>query len=117
MERKRKLAGMALAAALVVGGLTTGSAAASAATTCGGTGSVTTTNGTLSDGATYRIQCPSGAWNGTLFLYSHGYVVPGSANPAAATSGRASVRRPPALRWLYQQPCPVKPRPVRQNFK
>ena len=82
MERKRKLAGMALAAALVVGGLTTGSAAASAATTCGGTGSVTTTNGTLSDGATYRIQCPSGAWNGTLFLYSHGYVVPGSANPA-----------------------------------
>jgi pimeloyl-ACP methyl ester carboxylesterase len=82
MERKRKLAGMALAAALVVGGLTTGSVAASAATTCGGTGSVSTTNGTLGDGATYKIQCPSGAWNGTLFLYSHGYVVPGSANPA-----------------------------------
>ena len=75
MERKRKLAGM-LAAALVVGGLTTGSAAASPATTCGGTGSVSTTNGTLGDGAKWEIQCPSGAWNGTLFLYSHGYVPP-----------------------------------------
>ncbi|HXO24698.1 MAG TPA: DUF6351 family protein, partial [Streptosporangiaceae bacterium] len=82
MERKRKLAGMALAAALVVGGLTTGSAAASAATTCGGTGTTTPVTGTLADGAKYEIQCPSGAWNGTLFLYSHGYVVPGAANPA-----------------------------------
>jgi pimeloyl-ACP methyl ester carboxylesterase len=53
-----------------------------AATTCGGSGSVTTVNGKLADGATYKIQCPAGAWNGTLFLYSHGYVVPGSANPA-----------------------------------
>jgi pimeloyl-ACP methyl ester carboxylesterase len=44
---------------------------------------VTTVNGTLADGATYKIQCPAGAWNGTLFLYSHGYVVPGSSNPAA----------------------------------
>src|ERR1700761_3301652 len=49
---------------------------------CGSSGAVTTVNGTLSDGATYEIQCPAGAWNGTLFLYSHGYVVPGSANPA-----------------------------------
>ncbi len=82
MIRAKKLAGTALAAALVIGGLTAGSAAASAATTCGGTGSVQTTNGTLADGATYLIQCPAGAWNGTLFLYSHGYVVPGSPNPA-----------------------------------
>jgi pimeloyl-ACP methyl ester carboxylesterase len=49
---------------------------------CGGTGSVTTQNGSLADGATYEIQCPAGSWNGTLFLYSHGYVVPGAANPA-----------------------------------
>jgi pimeloyl-ACP methyl ester carboxylesterase len=49
---------------------------------CGSTGAVTTVNGTLADGATYEIQCPAGKWNGTLFLYSHGYVVPGSANPA-----------------------------------
>ena len=37
--------------------------------------------GTLADGATYKIEVPA-QWNGTLFLYSHGYVVPGSANPA-----------------------------------
>ena len=83
MVRTRKLAGAALVAALVVGGLTAGSAAASATgSTCDGTDAVTTVNGTLKDGATYEIQCPAGAWNGTLFLYSHGYVTPGSANPA-----------------------------------
>ncbi len=43
--------------------------------------SLTTKTGKLADGATYLIQVPSN-WNGTLFLYSHGYVVPGSANPA-----------------------------------
>src|SRR5690348_17596152 len=53
-----------------------------ASQTCGGTGSVTTLNGTVADGAAFKIQCPSGTWNGTLFLYSHGYVVPGTNNPA-----------------------------------
>jgi hypothetical protein len=43
--------------------------------------SLTTKTGSLADGATYLIQVPSN-WSGTLFLYSHGYVVPGSANPA-----------------------------------
>jgi pimeloyl-ACP methyl ester carboxylesterase len=38
--------------------------------------------GTLPDGATYLIEVPS-PWNGTLLLYSHGYVAPGSANPAS----------------------------------
>lgn len=42
---------------------------------------VTTTTGTLPDGATYLLEVPS-PWNGTLLLYSHGYVVPGSPNPA-----------------------------------
>jgi pimeloyl-ACP methyl ester carboxylesterase len=42
---------------------------------------VTTHMGTLKDGATYLIEVPAN-WNGTLFLYSHGYVVPGSPNPA-----------------------------------
>jgi len=42
---------------------------------------VTTYTGAFSDGATYIIQVPS-PWNGTLVLYSHGYVVAGSANPA-----------------------------------
>lgn len=40
-----------------------------------------TYRGALPDGATYLIEVPAN-WNGTLFLYSHGYVVPGSANPA-----------------------------------
>jgi pimeloyl-ACP methyl ester carboxylesterase len=40
-----------------------------------------TLNGTLPDGATYEIQVPAN-WNCTLFLYSHGYVAPGEANPA-----------------------------------
>ncbi len=42
---------------------------------------VTTHTGTLPDGATFLIETPAN-WNGTLFLYSHGYVVPGSPNPA-----------------------------------
>ena len=37
--------------------------------------------GTLGDGATYVIDVPA-QWNGTLLLYSHGYVVPGHPNPA-----------------------------------
>jgi len=42
---------------------------------------VTTHAGKLADGATYLIEVPAN-WNGTLFLYSHGYVVPDSPNPA-----------------------------------
>jgi pimeloyl-ACP methyl ester carboxylesterase len=38
-------------------------------------------SGTLKDGATYLMEVPSN-WNGTLFLYSHGYVAPGNPNPA-----------------------------------
>src|SRR5438128_12660729 len=33
--------------------------------------------------ASYEIDVPAG-WNGTLFLYSHGYVAPGGANGAQA---------------------------------
>jgi pimeloyl-ACP methyl ester carboxylesterase len=43
--------------------------------------SVNTLTGTFTDGATYKIEVPSN-WNHTLLLYSHGYVTPGSANPA-----------------------------------
>jgi pimeloyl-ACP methyl ester carboxylesterase len=66
----------------MAGGLSASVPALAAPATCGGSGSVTTTPGTLPDGATYKIECPPGAWNGTLFLYSHGYVTPGSPNPA-----------------------------------
>jgi pimeloyl-ACP methyl ester carboxylesterase len=82
MGRTKRLSGAVIGALLLLGGLTASAGAASAAQACGGTGSVTTVNGTLPDGATYQIQCPAGQWNGILFLYSHGYVVPGSANPA-----------------------------------
>jgi pimeloyl-ACP methyl ester carboxylesterase len=37
--------------------------------------------GSLPDGANYLIEVPA-QWNRTLFLYSHGYVTPGSTNPA-----------------------------------
>jgi pimeloyl-ACP methyl ester carboxylesterase len=37
-------------------------------------------------GASYRIVVPV-EWNRTLFLYSHGYVAPGSTNPAVAAPG------------------------------
>jgi len=41
---------------------------------------VTTETGVI-DGAAYMIDFPN-PWNGTLVLYSHGYVAPGSPNPA-----------------------------------
>src|SRR5271166_1833216 len=37
--------------------------------------------GKLADGATYLMEVPSN-WNGTLVLYSHGYVIRGFSNPA-----------------------------------
>ena len=42
---------------------------------------MTTLKGSLPDGATYLMEVPPN-WNGTLFLYSHGYVRPGDKNPA-----------------------------------
>jgi pimeloyl-ACP methyl ester carboxylesterase len=81
--RSKKISGLALAAGLAIGGFITAGTATASPSTCGGSGSVTTVNGTLADGATYLIQCPPGAWNGTLYLYSHGYVSPASSsNPA-----------------------------------
>jgi pimeloyl-ACP methyl ester carboxylesterase len=81
MARTLRRWGIGLAAALLAGLAPAPPALASQAA-CGGSGTVMTQTGALPDGATYEIQCPAGAWNGTLFLYSHGYVVPGSANPA-----------------------------------
>ena len=84
---RTKLTGLALTAALVVGGLTAGSNVAWAAPpTCGNSGSPQKVTGTLTDGATWEIECPTGSWNGTLFLYSHGYVSPGALNLARDAS-------------------------------
>ena len=76
--RKNWLPRAALAAALLLLPLAPAAPALASASAqgCGGSGAVTTVNGALPDGAAYLIQCPAGAWNGTLFLYSHGYVVP-----------------------------------------
>src|SRR5260370_4543204 len=48
---------------------------------CGSAAAQQHITGTLPDGATYVIDVPAN-WNGTLLLYSHGYVGPGSPNPA-----------------------------------
>jgi pimeloyl-ACP methyl ester carboxylesterase len=82
MNRTRRIAGIAFSAALLISALTSAAPALATAQTCGGSGSPTMRTGTLPDGAAYKIECPAGTWNGTLFLYSHGYVVPGSPNPA-----------------------------------
>jgi pimeloyl-ACP methyl ester carboxylesterase len=74
--------GAVLALGLAVPGLCSAVPAAASGTGCGGSGKVTTVTGKFADGATFKIQCPAGRWNGTLFLYSHGYVTPGTANPA-----------------------------------
>jgi hypothetical protein len=34
-------------------------------------------------GTAYKIEMPA-AWNGTLILFSHGYIAPGAPNPALA---------------------------------
>src|ERR1700744_2481960 len=82
--RRSRWAVLILAALGLVLGLSAPALAGQASSgACGSAGAVTTVNGALADGATYEIQCPAGAWNGTLFLYSHGYVTPGAANPAA----------------------------------
>jgi pimeloyl-ACP methyl ester carboxylesterase len=58
--------------------------AASTDVSCTTSLAVTTCTGHLGDptkSASFVLQVPAG-WNGTLLLYSHGYVAPGSANPA-----------------------------------
>ena len=89
----RRLGKLALAAAAVaLAGAAAGAAVAASSSprACGGTGSVTTTSGALADGAKYTIKCPPGAWNGTLWLYSHGYVAPGGRNPADYAQDRVT---------------------------
>src|SRR5580700_2523815 len=69
---------LAVVCALALAG---GTLACGAGPTVLASGSARTITGTLHDGATYLIQVPA-SWNGTLVLYSHGYVTPGSPNPA-----------------------------------
>jgi pimeloyl-ACP methyl ester carboxylesterase len=78
VHRINRILRLLLPAAVLAGGLSA-ALPASAGTAASGTQTYT---GTFKDGATYLIQVPA-KWNGTLFLYSHGYVVPGTSNPAA----------------------------------
>src|ERR1039458_6380354 len=52
---------------------------------CGSAAAQKHLTGSFADGATYVIDVPAN-WNGTLVLYSHGYVPPGSQNPALDAS-------------------------------
>src|ERR1700689_4022768 len=81
MRRIWRYPAIVACAALLVLGLASAapSLSASQAGACAAT--ARTLTGSLADGATYEIQVPAN-WNCTLFLYSHGYVVPGSPNPA-----------------------------------
>src|ERR1700691_2150058 len=81
MRRIRRYPAIVACAALLVLGLgaATPSLAGSQPGSCSATAGTLT--GTLADGATYEIQVPAN-WNCTLFLYSHGYVVPGAPHPA-----------------------------------
>jgi pimeloyl-ACP methyl ester carboxylesterase len=78
--RLRRSSRFALSAALALG-VVAAASPAMAGTQVATTTTTTTLTGTLPDGATYKIEVPSN-WNGTLWLYSHGYVSPGSSNPA-----------------------------------
>ncbi|HEY7147024.1 MAG TPA: prolyl oligopeptidase family serine peptidase [Streptosporangiaceae bacterium] len=80
MRKLRGRPAAALSAAVLAAGISFAAAPALAAPQAG-PADVTTLTGSFADGATYEIQVPDN-WNGTLFLYSHGYVTPGSANPA-----------------------------------
>ena len=80
MRKLASLPVLALSAAVLAAGAIP-AAPAFAAATSPASPAVKTLTGKFKDGATYEIQVPA-HWNGTLFLYSHGYVTPGSANPA-----------------------------------
>jgi pimeloyl-ACP methyl ester carboxylesterase len=71
---RRRAFRVAAVAALVFGLLGSGSAATAAPAPI--------LDASTLNGVPYRIEIPAN-WNGTLALYSHGYVAPGSANPAS----------------------------------
>ena len=81
MHRIHRALRLLLPAALLAAVLAPVAAGTALAGTTAAAGAVKKLTGTFADGATYLIQVPAN-WNGTLFLYSHGYVVPGTSNPA-----------------------------------
>jgi pimeloyl-ACP methyl ester carboxylesterase len=79
------LAGLVVILGLVGGGFVITTRAAHAAESfCAGDTGAKALTGSI-DGALYKIEVPA-SWNGTLFLYSHGYAFPGTA-PVATDVG------------------------------
>jgi pimeloyl-ACP methyl ester carboxylesterase len=72
-----------------VAGLATAGPALAAPPTCTNP-TVTCITGTADDGSTFKAEVPPD-WNGTLLLYSHGYVPPFVPNPPAETAGNRAV--------------------------
>ena len=79
LTAKTRVVGVLVGAA-IAGMVGTGSAPA-ATPTCTNP-AVTCVTGTARDGSTFKAEVPP-RWNGTLLLYSHGYVPPVAPNPAA----------------------------------
>src|SRR5262249_391509 len=73
--------GGGMLAAALLAGLVPAAPALAPPAPWGGSGTAAAPPRTLPGGAACAMPGPAGPWNGTLFLYSHGYVVPGSPNP------------------------------------
>lgn len=72
---------LVVALLVLAGGATAGVQVVHASSSCLGDAGANALTGSI-DGAKYKIEVPAN-WNGTLVLYSHGYVFPG--NPFVAT--------------------------------
>jgi pimeloyl-ACP methyl ester carboxylesterase len=82
LRMKVRLVGATLAAIAVAGSAAPASAAPPTCTNP----AVTCVTGTAGDGSTFKAEMPR-AWNGTLLLYSHGYVPFFLPNPPAEDAG------------------------------
>ena len=77
---------LAIAAVLIVNACASTPSSATTSPSPSPTSTTTTLTGAIG-AAQYRIEVPA-AWNGTLFLYSHGYVAPGTINIATDSPAR-----------------------------
>jgi pimeloyl-ACP methyl ester carboxylesterase len=78
---------LAIVAVLILSACASSPSATTASSPSPSPSSTTTTLTGAIGAAQYRIEVPAG-WNGTLFLYSHGYVAPGTINLATDSPAR-----------------------------
>jgi dienelactone hydrolase len=81
------LRALAVMAVLMLGACASSPSATTASSPSPSPSSTTTALTGAIGAAQYRIEVPA-AWNGTLFLYSHGYVAPGTINIATDSPAR-----------------------------